>query len=82
MSLLECPRGGKVAAQNLAVAHSKADVVAFSDANATWAPDALRLLVRAFADPEVAYVCGRLVLEDGGRHERRGRLLALETLAA
>ncbi len=57
--LLRCPRGGKVAAQNLAVRESGADVVAFSDANATWAPDALRTLVRNLADPEVAYVCGR-----------------------
>ena len=48
-----------------------ADVVAFSDANATWAPDALRKLVRNLADPEVAYVCGRLRLEapDGSNKE-------------
>ena len=38
------------------------EVVAFSDANATWAPDALRKLVRSFADPDVGYVCGRLEL--------------------
>jgi cellulose synthase/poly-beta-1,6-N-acetylglucosamine synthase-like glycosyltransferase len=48
-----------------------ADVVAFSDANATWAPDALRKLVRNLADPDVAYVCGRLRLEtaDGSNKE-------------
>ncbi len=48
-----------------------ADVVAFSDANATWAPDALRKLVRNLADPKVAYVCGRLRLEapDGSNKE-------------
>ena len=40
-------------------ARRDSEIVAFSDANATWAPDALRKLVRAFADPEVAYVCGR-----------------------
>ena len=57
------PRGGKVAAQDAAVRATDADVVAFSDANATWAPDALRKLVRNFADPGVAYVCGRLRLE-------------------
>ena len=61
--LLRCPRGGKVSAQNLAVRGSSADVVAFSDANATWAPDALGSLVRTLADPDVAYVCGRLVLQ-------------------
>jgi cellulose synthase/poly-beta-1,6-N-acetylglucosamine synthase-like glycosyltransferase len=59
------PRGGKVAAQDAAVRVTDADVVAFSDANATWAPDALRKLVRNIADPRVAYVCGRL--EQGRR---------------
>ena len=64
-------RGGKVAAQDAAVRATDADVVAFSDANATWAPDALRKLVRNFADPRVAYVCGRLRLEapDGSNKE-------------
>jgi cellulose synthase/poly-beta-1,6-N-acetylglucosamine synthase-like glycosyltransferase len=58
-------RGGKVAAQNNAVRQTAADVIAFTDANSTWAPDALRQLVRAFADPDVAYVCGTLnVLAD------------------
>jgi cellulose synthase/poly-beta-1,6-N-acetylglucosamine synthase-like glycosyltransferase len=56
--LLRCPRGGKVAAQNLAVRQSDAEIVAFSDANAQWEPDALRRLVRSFADRDVAYVCG------------------------
>jgi cellulose synthase/poly-beta-1,6-N-acetylglucosamine synthase-like glycosyltransferase len=60
--LLRCPRGGKVNAQNLAVREAGGEVVAFSDANATWAPDALRKLVRNFADPEVAYACGQLRL--------------------
>jgi cellulose synthase/poly-beta-1,6-N-acetylglucosamine synthase-like glycosyltransferase len=65
------PRGGKVAAQDAAVRATDADVVAFSDANATWAPDALRRLVRNLADPQVAYVCGRLRLEtpDGSNKE-------------
>lgn len=63
-------RGGKVAAQNNAVRQTTADVVAFTDANSTWAPDALRRLVRAFADPDVAYVCGRLSVQaDDGRNK-------------
>jgi cellulose synthase/poly-beta-1,6-N-acetylglucosamine synthase-like glycosyltransferase len=70
--LLRAPRGGKVAAQDLAVRESAADVVAFSDANATWRPDALRKLVRPFADPDVAYVCGRLGLEAAGGTNREG----------
>ena len=69
--LLRAPRGGKVAAQNLAVREARGEIVAFSDANATWAPDALRKLVRNFADPEVAYAFGQLRLEapDGTNRE-------------
>ena len=76
------PRGGKVAAQDSAVRQTQSDVVAFSDANCTWAPDALRKLVRSFADPDVAYVCGRLNLEPGRRQEQGGALLALRAGAA
>ena len=65
------PRGGKVAAQDHAVRETNSEIVAFSDANATWAPDALRRLVSNFADPGVAYVCGQLKLQDadGGNLE-------------
>jgi cellulose synthase/poly-beta-1,6-N-acetylglucosamine synthase-like glycosyltransferase len=65
------PRGGKVAAQDRAVRETESELVAFSDANATWAPDALRKLVRSFADPEVAYVCGQLRIDaaDGSNKE-------------
>jgi len=63
-------RGGKVAAQNNAVRATASDIVAFSDANSSWAPDALRRLVRSFADPSVAYVCGRLNIQgDDGRNK-------------
>ena len=47
-------------------------MVAFSDANATWAPDALRKLAASLADPDVAYVCGRLRLEDADGSNREG----------
>ncbi|MGH3051053.1 MAG: glycosyltransferase family 2 protein, partial [Gaiellaceae bacterium] len=69
--VLHNPRGGKVAAQDRAVRETESEVVAFSDANATWAPNALRKLVRNFADPDVAYVCGQLQLEavDGSNRE-------------
>jgi cellulose synthase/poly-beta-1,6-N-acetylglucosamine synthase-like glycosyltransferase len=62
VSLLRRPREGKVAAQNAAVRETKAEIVAFTDANALWAPDTLRALVRAFADVDVAYACGQLRL--------------------
>jgi cellulose synthase/poly-beta-1,6-N-acetylglucosamine synthase-like glycosyltransferase len=60
-----------VAAQDQAVREATGEIVAFSDANATWAPDALRKLVRSFADPDVAYVCGQLKLQTaaGGNQE-------------
>ena len=63
-------RGGKVAAQNRAVRETTGAIVVFTDANCTWAADALRSLVRNFADPRVAYVCGRLnITNDDGRNK-------------
>jgi glycosyltransferase involved in cell wall biosynthesis len=69
--LFRYPRGGKLAAQNRAHHEASGEVLAFSDANATWAPDALRNLLRNFADPDVAYVCGQLRLQrpDGSNRE-------------
>jgi glycosyltransferase involved in cell wall biosynthesis len=61
--LLECERGGKVAAQHRAVRETASDVLAFTDANTEWRPEALRTLMRNLADPEVGYVCGQLRLE-------------------
>lgn len=66
------PRGGKVAAQDAAVRQTGAEVVAFSDANSTWSPDALRKLVSNLADPKVAYVCGALRLESAGGSNQEG----------
>ncbi len=77
--LLRCPRGGKVAAQDRAVRETAGELVAFSDANALWAPDALARLVRSFADPEVAYVCGRLALTDAEGSNREGVYWRFET---
>jgi cellulose synthase/poly-beta-1,6-N-acetylglucosamine synthase-like glycosyltransferase len=61
--LLRCPREGKVAAQHRAVRETASEVLAFTDANTSWRPDALRILVSNLADPEVGYVCGLLRLE-------------------
>ncbi len=71
VQVISNPRGGKVAAQDRAVRLTDSDIVAFTDANSTWAPDALRRLVRPFADPDVAYVCGQLhiVSSDGANKE-------------
>jgi cellulose synthase/poly-beta-1,6-N-acetylglucosamine synthase-like glycosyltransferase len=59
--VLDLPRGGKIRAQDAAVAASGGEIVAFSDANSTWEPAALRLLVDAFADPGVGYACGQVL---------------------
>jgi hypothetical protein len=55
---------------NRAVRESESEILAFGDANATWAPDALRKLVRSFADPDVAYVCGQVRFQ---RHDGTNR---------
>ncbi len=58
--VLDLPRGGKIRAQDAAVAQAQGQIVAFSDANSTWEPDALTLLAAAFADPDVGYACGQV----------------------
>ena len=58
--VLDLPRGGKVAAQNAAAERARGEILAFSDANSAWAPDALRRLVEPFADPAVGYACGQV----------------------
>jgi cellulose synthase/poly-beta-1,6-N-acetylglucosamine synthase-like glycosyltransferase len=62
--VLELARGGKIRAQDAAVERAQGPVVAFSDANVTWRPDALKRLVAPFADPRVGYVCGEVQLVD------------------
>ena len=58
--VLELARGGKIRAQDTAVERSRGEIVAFSDANSLWEPDAARRLVGAFADPRVGYACGQV----------------------
>ena len=64
--VLELPPGGKVAALNAAAEQAGGEVLAFSDANSVWSPDALRQLVAPFADPQVGYVCGQVRFLDPG----------------
>ena len=61
VKLLALPRQGKAGALNSAVAAAKGDILVFSDANSQYAPDAIRQLVRPFADPEVGGVAGNQV---------------------
>jgi cellulose synthase/poly-beta-1,6-N-acetylglucosamine synthase-like glycosyltransferase len=74
IELVRAERGGKVNAQDTAVRAlgDWPDLIAFSDANCAWEPEALRRLVRPFADDRVAYVCGRLSLRKADGTNREG----------
>ncbi len=76
-AVLELPRGGKIRAQDAAVTHARGELLAFSDANSQWQPDALARLVAAFGDARVGYVCGDVTFSRRRRHQPGGALLAL-----
>jgi poly-beta-1,6-N-acetyl-D-glucosamine synthase len=57
------PPGGKASALNAGVAAATHDVLVFTDARQTFAPDALRALVAPLADPQVGGVSGELLLD-------------------
>ena len=54
----QAERRGKTAGLNAVVPHVSGDIVVFSDANAMYAADAIRMLVRNFSDPSVGCVTG------------------------
>jgi cellulose synthase/poly-beta-1,6-N-acetylglucosamine synthase-like glycosyltransferase len=63
VKLLEfTPRRGKTAAINDGMSAVDSDIVVFSDANTFLAPDAIRALVRNFADEQVGAVSGDVML--------------------
>jgi cellulose synthase/poly-beta-1,6-N-acetylglucosamine synthase-like glycosyltransferase len=70
--LVRCPRGGKLATINRVFREGRGEVLAFTDANTRWERDALRALVRSFADPDVGYVTGRLHLREADGTNREG----------
>jgi cellulose synthase/poly-beta-1,6-N-acetylglucosamine synthase-like glycosyltransferase len=71
--VLDLPRVGKAAAQDAAVESARGELVAFSDANSLWAPDALRRLVAPLGDPSVGYVCGQVrFTADAGTANQEG----------
>lgn len=57
-------RKGKTAVQNACVAEAAGEIVVFTDATTVLAPDAVREMVRNFADPKVGCVGARLVYAD------------------
>ena len=60
------PRGGKPNAINQAVPHARGEILLLCDANTMFAPDAVRQLVRHFADPAVGAVTGDVRLQSAG----------------
>lgn len=58
ITFIALPRQGKAPALNTAIASVTSDILVFSDANSMYAADALRILVRPFADPAVGGVAG------------------------
>lgn len=59
--LRQVPRQGKTAGLNLAMAQIDSEFVVFSDANSHYAPNAIRELIKTFADPSIGYVTGKMV---------------------
>jgi cellulose synthase/poly-beta-1,6-N-acetylglucosamine synthase-like glycosyltransferase len=70
--VLDLPRGGKIATQNAAVARASGELLAFSDANAYWEPEALSELIAPFAATDVGYVCGQVRFLDAGGDSEEG----------
>ena len=62
--VVSAERHGKTYGMNLLVARTMAEIVVFSDANVTFAADAVPALLASFADPAVGVVCGHLVYRD------------------
>jgi cellulose synthase/poly-beta-1,6-N-acetylglucosamine synthase-like glycosyltransferase len=69
VTLLALPRLGKIGALNRAVEAATGEILVFSDANSIFSSDALRTLMKPFADPEVGGVAGNqcYLAEDQGR---------------
>jgi cellulose synthase/poly-beta-1,6-N-acetylglucosamine synthase-like glycosyltransferase len=59
-SVISSERLGKTHGMNTLIALTQADIIVFSDANVTFAPDAITRLTAPFADETVGCVCGHL----------------------
>ena len=58
ISMHQPERRGKTAALNRAVGRASGEIIVFSDANNDFSPNALRELVKHFADQSIGGVCG------------------------
>ncbi len=72
--VLDLPRRGKAAALAEGVRRATGQVLVFTDANTVFRPDALAMLARNFADPEVGGVAGATgyVLDEEAESSGRG----------
>lgn len=70
---LDLPRRGKAAALADGARHAGGEILVFSDANTTFRPDALAMLARNFADPDVGGVAGHTSYVVGEDAEATGR---------
>lgn len=57
-TIVQPARAGKEAAMQVAAQHARGEILVFTDANAMLNRDAIRLMVRWFADPDVGCVAG------------------------
>jgi len=57
-------RAGKTEALNWAVSEAGGEIIVFADANSLYGKDAVKKLVRNFADAKVGYVTGKMVYVD------------------
>jgi cellulose synthase/poly-beta-1,6-N-acetylglucosamine synthase-like glycosyltransferase len=72
VQLLVCPRGGKMPALDRAARQTTGEIICMGDANTVWDADAVRRIVRPYADPEVGMVTGQVQLinpNDGSNQE-------------
>ena len=72
-------RGGKPRILNQLAAQARGDLLAFTDANTMFAPDALKKLARHFCDARIGGVCGRLVFHGPQAQTDEGPYWKLET---
>lgn len=71
---------GKASVLNDLVSRGQEELIAFSDANTFFAPDALRKLVAPFSDPNVGGVSGELRLLSGQGNNQDGIYWKIEQL--
>lgn len=62
--LIQTERSGKTLNLNRGVAEARGEILVFTDANAMFDRDAIRMMVRHFADPTIGLVSGKSIYRD------------------